>query len=119
MDSASKRRRSHPATSAAHIGAPTHMRTAPAEISWPALATDTPRSVLISLSVPGTVITPVPITKLPNSMGHSTAGRASLRGDAVVPLCADEGMTSEGATVIPSSCHFDITPTGGPGERPD
>ena len=38
-------------------------------------ATETSSALLMSLSVPGTTITPVPITKLPNSSGQSTLGR--------------------------------------------
>jgi hypothetical protein len=75
MESASRRLRSQPATTAASEGAPRHMSSAAAEISWPAVATETCSELLISLRVPGTTITPVPITKLPNNKGHRTAGK--------------------------------------------
>ena len=77
IESVSRRRRSHPATTAASDGAPRHISKAAAEISCPAVATDICSEVLISFSVPGTTITPVPITKLPNSSGHRTAGSAA------------------------------------------
>ncbi len=47
------------------------MTTAAAVINWPAVATVTESDALISLSVPGTTITPVPITKLPASSAQS------------------------------------------------
>ena len=73
-DTASSRRRSQPATTAANRGAPMHITKADAEISRPAVATDTCKELLNSLSVAGTSITPVPMTKLPNSSAHSTPG---------------------------------------------
>jgi hypothetical protein len=77
---ASSRRRSQPATTAANaMGAPTHITSSAAVISWPALATDTASPLLISFSVPGTTITPVPITKLPNSSAQSAARGAGRR----------------------------------------
>lgn len=78
MDSASSRRRSQPPSSAANSGAPKHSSRAPVEISWPAAATDTASEALISLSVPGTTITPVPMTKLPNSSAQRTGGMAAF-----------------------------------------
>jgi hypothetical protein len=57
-----------------------HITAAAAVINWPALATLTASEVLISLSVPGTTITPVPITKLPASSAQSAprgAGRVT------------------------------------------
>ena len=83
-DSASKRRRSHPATSVAHKGAPRHITTAAAVMSCPATGTETCKSALMSLSVPGTTMTPVPITKLPNNKGHSTLGRGASAGRSAV-----------------------------------
>ena len=81
--SVSKRRRSQPATSVAHSGAPMHITTAVAVMSCPATGTETCKLLLMSLSVPGTTMTPVPITKLPNKSGHSTRGNGALaRGSA-------------------------------------
>ena len=74
MDSVSRRRRSQPATRLANSGAPRHITTAAAAINWPATATEMFNALLMSLSVPGTTITPVPMTKLPNSSGQSTLG---------------------------------------------
>ena len=79
MDNASRRRLSHPATTLAKSGAPTNIMTAAAVISCPATATDTSKEVAMSLSVPGTIITPVPMTKLPNKSDHSTRGSGSWR----------------------------------------
>jgi hypothetical protein len=50
-----------------------HITAAAAVISWPAVATLTDSEVLISLSVPGTTITPVPITKLPRAAPRARA----------------------------------------------
>src|SRR5690606_9114632 len=44
---------------------------------------DTPSDVLMSLSVPGTTITPVPITKLPTINAHSARGKAALEAPVV------------------------------------
>ena len=79
MDSANKRRRSQPATTLASSGAPTNIITAAAVISCPATATEISKDVPMSLSVPGTIMTPVPITKLPNKSDHSTRGSGSWR----------------------------------------
>jgi len=57
---------------------------AAAEISWPAVATETWKALLISLSVPGTTMTPEPITKLPNSSDQRTAGSAGREGACAV-----------------------------------
>jgi hypothetical protein len=68
------------------------MSNAPAEISWPAVATGTPSEKLISLSVPGTTMTPVPIMKLPNNSDQRTAGSAARRAPtAVVVFTKDPG----------------------------
>jgi hypothetical protein len=83
MAAASSTRRSQPATSAASNGALTHISSAPAEISWPAAAIETARSRPISSSVPGTTMTPVPITKLPNRSGQRTAGSGSRPAGAL------------------------------------
>ena len=80
IDSASRRRRSHPATTVANKGAPRHMAAAAAVINWPATATDTERDPLMSLSVPGTIMTPVPMTKLPNSRAQRTFGIGGATG---------------------------------------
>ena len=71
MVSASSRRRSQPATSMASSGAPMPMTMAPAVMSWPACGIDTCSDRLMSLSVPGTAMTPEPMTKLPAISAHS------------------------------------------------
>ena len=78
MVSASRRRRSQPATTLANSGAPTHIMTAAAVMSCPATATGTASELLISLRVPETTMTPLPMTKLPNSKGHRTLGSDAL-----------------------------------------
>ncbi|MDQ0570744.1 hypothetical protein QFZ42_002578 [Variovorax paradoxus] len=85
---ASSRRRSQPATTAASNGAPRHITTAATVISWPAVATVTASDVLISLSVPGTTITPVPITKLPASSAHSAPRGAGRLTEGPSPSAA-------------------------------
>ena len=72
--SASRRLRSQPATTVANTGAPSAIISAAADISCPATGTGMARELLMSLSVPGTTITPVPMTKLPNSRGQRTRG---------------------------------------------
>ena len=55
-----------------------HITTAAAVINCPATGTDTCKLLLMALSVPGTTMTPVPITKLPNNSGHKTRGSGAL-----------------------------------------
>ena len=50
------------------------VHSAELEMSWPAVAIDTFKDVLTSFKIPVTIITPVPITKLPNINGHKTRG---------------------------------------------
>ena len=78
----SRRRRSHLATTATISGAPRHIKNAAAEINCPALGTETFRELLMSLSVPGTTMTPVPMTKFPKSSAHKTGGMASVAAGA-------------------------------------
>ena len=70
------------------------MSSAEAEMSWPAVATETSSELLISLSVPGTTITPVPMTKLPNSSGQRTAGRAVRAAVPAGVVFTEDKMTS-------------------------
>jgi hypothetical protein len=56
------------------------------------VATDTSREPLISLSVPGTTMTPDPMTKLPNSSGHSTAGMAVRAASDWTAVVEDKGQ---------------------------
>ena len=84
MDKASKRLRSQPATTLANRGAPRHITTAAAVINCPATATETASELPMSFSVPGTTITPVPMTKLPNNKGHNTRGKGSEGADGVL-----------------------------------
>ena len=72
--------RSQPETQAANKGAPTHVHSAEVEINWPAVATDTFSALLISFKMPVTIITPVPITMLPNIKGQSTRGNGVFNG---------------------------------------
>ena len=58
----------------ASVGAPSPIRMAPAVISMPACGTVTPKELLMSLSVPGTTITPVPMIRLPSISAHSACG---------------------------------------------
>ena len=51
-------------------GAPTPIRMAAAVISCPACGMEMPSERLMSLSAPGTIITPVPITTLPTIKAH-------------------------------------------------
>ncbi len=94
MDRLSKRRRSQPATTLANSGAPMAITSAAAVINCPATGTVMASEVLMSLSVPGTTMTPVPMTKLPNSKGQRTLGSASgavcsvmaMLGGVIVPV---------------------------------
>jgi len=58
------------------------------------VATETSSELLISLSVPGTTITPVPITKLPNSSGQRTAGSRVLAAGAAADGALSGGRRS-------------------------
>ena len=58
------------------------------------MATETSSELLISLSVPGTTITPVPMTKLPNSSGHRTAGRAARAAAPAGVVFTEDKMAS-------------------------
>ena len=49
-----------------------------AVMSWPACGIDTSSDRLMSLSVPGTTITPVPMTKLPTISAHKACGSRAV-----------------------------------------
>ena len=66
--------RSQPANQAAKTGAPIQVKSADVEINCPVVATETSSEVLISARVPMAIMTPVPITTLPNIKGHRTRG---------------------------------------------
>src|SRR3990167_2855120 len=104
-ESVSSRRRSQPATSVAKAGAPRPIRMAAAVMSWPAWGIDTFSEVLMSLSVPGTTMTPVPMTKLPIINAHSERGRALSVGGIVVvmPGGVDSQRQSMGGTTRAAS----------------
>jgi hypothetical protein len=60
-----------------------HMNTPALEMIWPATPTETDSELAMSLSVPGTTMTPVPMTTLPHINAHSTRLRvlaSRLRG---------------------------------------
>ena len=74
IHSVSRRLRSQLPIRVAKMGAPRQTKSAEAEISCPAEAMEMPSDWLMSLSVPGTTMMPVPITKLPNSNAHRERG---------------------------------------------
>src|SRR3990167_11495643 len=112
-ESVSRRRRSQPATSVAKAGAPSPIRMAAAVMSWPAWGIDTFSEALMSLSVPGTTMTPVPITKLPSIRAHRARGRAVWAGGGVMGVCGGRGRRSIDA-IAP-----DPRGSESPGEHPD
>ena len=74
MHRTSRRRRSQVATADANKGAHRHITTPDTEMSCPATGMETESELLRSLRVPGTIMTPVAMTKLPNISAQSTAG---------------------------------------------
>lgn len=56
------------------------VQIAEVEINCPAVAIDTWSEPLISVKMPVTIMTPVPITMLPNISGHRTRGKEDFKG---------------------------------------
>ena len=75
------------------------MRMAAAVISWPACGIDTPSEVLMSVSVPGTTITPVPMTKLPTISAHRTGGNG-VRAEGVATADMRPSVGHQGSPAV-------------------
>jgi hypothetical protein len=65
------------------------------------------RELLISLSVPGTTMTPVPMTKLPNSKGQRILGRAWLAWDGGILGGEGAALSIDAGCRILAAAHRD------------